>query len=90
MGVGSLPQTAAALIAGGMAPDTPAAAIQWATYPAQRTVDATLATLADQVAAAGLTAPVITVIGRVVALRNEIRWFDPRGPPAAARSAQSS
>jgi uroporphyrinogen III methyltransferase/synthase len=76
MGVGSLPQTAAALIAGGMAPDTPAAAIQWATYPAQRTVDATLATLADQVAAAGLTAPVITVIGRVVALRNEIRWFD--------------
>jgi len=57
MGVGSLPQTAAALIAGGMAPDTPAAAIQWATYPAQRTVDATLATLADQVAAAGPRRP---------------------------------
>ncbi len=76
MGVRSLAQTAKALIRGGMSPTTPAAAIQWATYPAQRTVEATLATLADRVAEAGLTAPVLTVIGRVAALRDEIRWFD--------------
>ena len=76
MGIRSLPATADALIAGGMAPDMPAAAIQWGTYPTQTTLVATLATIADRVAAAGLTAPVITVIGRVVALREEIRWYD--------------
>lgn len=76
MGVRSLARTAKALIAGGMPPVTPAAAIQWATYPIQRTVEATLETLAERVAAAGLTAPVVTVIGRVVSLRDEIRWFD--------------
>lgn len=76
MGVRSLAQTAKALIRGGMPPTTPAAAIRWATYPAQRTVEATLATLAERVAEAGLTAPVLTVIGRVAALRDEIRWFD--------------
>jgi uroporphyrinogen III methyltransferase / synthase len=76
MGVRSLPRTAQALIAGGMSPDTPAAAIQWATYPVQRTVEATLETLAGRVEAAGLTAPVLAIIGRVVSLRDEIRWFD--------------
>jgi len=76
MGARSLAGTADALITGGMAPDTPTAAIQWATYPTQRTVVATLATLAASVSAAGLTAPVIVIIGRVVSLRDEIRWFD--------------
>ena len=55
-----------------MSPDTPAAAVQWGTHPRQRTVTATLATLADAIAREGLGAPVITVIGDVVALRDEI------------------
>jgi uroporphyrinogen III methyltransferase/synthase len=61
-----------------MSPDTPAAAVQWGTYPRQRTVVATLATLADAVERESLGAPVITVIGPVVALRDEIAWFDRR------------
>ena len=56
--------------------DTPAAAVQWGTYPRQRTVVATLTTLHDAVRARGTGAPVITVIGKVVALRDEIGWFD--------------
>ena len=76
MGVGRLGAIADALMAGGMPSETPAAAIQWATYPAQQTVEATVATIADRAAAAGLQAPVITIIGRVVALRQEIRWYD--------------
>jgi uroporphyrinogen III methyltransferase/synthase len=76
MGVKTLPRIARALIAGGMAADTPAAAVQWGTHPRQRTVTATVATLADAIARAGLGAPVITVIGPVVALREEIAWFD--------------
>nr|MBA3708718.1 uroporphyrinogen-III C-methyltransferase [Planctomycetota bacterium] len=76
MGVHRLAENCAALIAAGRAADTPACAIQWGTYPHQRVVTATLATLAREVAAAGLGAPAITVIGEVVRYREKIRWFD--------------
>ena len=76
MGVRSLARIAGALMAAGMRADMPAAAVQWGTHPRQQTVVATLTTLADAVARAGLTAPVITVIGPVVSLRDEIAWFD--------------
>jgi uroporphyrinogen III methyltransferase/synthase len=78
MGVKTLPRTVAALIAGGMSSDTPAAAVEWGTYPRQRTVSATLATLREAIEREGLGAPVITIIGHVVALRDEIAWFDRR------------
>jgi uroporphyrinogen III methyltransferase/synthase len=78
MGVKTLPNIVAALVAGGMSAETPAAAIQWGTYPRQRTVTATISTLSDAIAREGITAPVITVIGPVVSLREEIAWFDRR------------
>ncbi|MEP6618463.1 MAG: uroporphyrinogen-III C-methyltransferase [bacterium] len=78
MGVSNLPRIAAALVAGGMSPDTPAAAVQWGTHARQRTVTATVSTLADVTRREGLTAPVISVIGNVVALREQIPWFDQR------------
>ena len=78
MGVKRLPEIAAALAAGGLPADTPAAAVQWGTYAKQRTVLATLATLAERAEAARLGAPVIVVIGRAVQLREEIAWFDAR------------
>jgi uroporphyrinogen III methyltransferase/synthase len=78
MGVKTLPRIASALMAGGMNGDTPAAAVQWGTHARQRTVQATVATLADAIAREGLTAPVITIIGNVVGLRDEVAWFDKR------------
>ena len=78
MGVKTLPRIVNALVAGGMSPDTPAASVQWGTHARQRTVTATVATLADAVSREGLTAPVITIIGDVVSLRDEIAWFDKR------------
>ncbi|MEP6491445.1 MAG: uroporphyrinogen-III C-methyltransferase [bacterium] len=78
MGVKSLPRIVSALRAGGMSPDTPAAAVQWGTHAHQRTVVGTLTTIAAEIERAGLGAPVITVIGRVASLRNEIAWFDKR------------
>ena len=39
---------------------------------------ATLETLAGKAAEAGITAPVITVIGYAVVLRDEINWFETR------------
>lgn len=78
MGVKTLPEIASALIDGGMPPEIPAAAIQWGTHPKQRTVVATLDSLADGATEAGITAPVITVIGYSVILRDELNWFENR------------
>jgi uroporphyrinogen III methyltransferase/synthase len=44
----------------------------------QRTIVATVSTLAERAAAEQLAAPVIMVIGRAVELREEIAWFDAR------------
>lgn len=78
MGVRALRRIVPALVAGGMPNDMPAAAVQWGTYPRQRTVVATLETLEERVAEAGLEAPVIFVIGTVVELRREIEWLERR------------
>jgi uroporphyrinogen III methyltransferase/synthase len=78
MGVKTLPRISDALVAGGMPPTTPAAAVQWGSYPRQRTVTATVATLSEAIEREGITAPVITVIGPVVSLRETIAWFDRR------------
>ncbi|MGH7619468.1 MAG: uroporphyrinogen-III C-methyltransferase [Gemmatimonadaceae bacterium] len=78
MGVRSLLRITAALLEGGMPAGTPAAAVQWGTYPRQRTVVATVSTLVEAITREELTAPVITVIGDVVSLRPEISWFETR------------
>jgi len=61
-----------------MPAEMPAAAIQWGTLSKQKTVTATLGTIADAAAKNGISAPVITVIGWSVILRDEIRWFENR------------
>jgi uroporphyrinogen III methyltransferase/synthase len=78
MGMQRLAEHCAALIEHGRPAETPAAAIQWGTLPRQRCVSGTLATLPALVAAAGLGAPAITVIGEVVRYRDDISWFDNR------------
>ena len=78
MAVKTLPAITAALMDGGMPAEIPAVAIQWGTMPKQRTVGATLGTIADLVAREGITAPVVTVIGWSAVLRDEINWFENR------------
>ena len=78
MGTRTLPAISAALIEGGMPGEIPAAAIQWATRANQRTVVATLDTLAERAAEEGIGAPAIIVIGYSVILRDEINWFEIR------------
>ena len=60
----------------GMAPDTPVALVQWGTWKKQKTVDGTLSDVVGRAKEAGLTPPVVAIIGPVAALRKEIRWFD--------------
>jgi uroporphyrinogen III methyltransferase / synthase len=78
MGVKQLSSIARALIEGGRPPHTPAAAVRWGTHPHQRTVVATLETLAERLDAEGMTPPVITIIGEVVTLREQIAWYERR------------
>jgi uroporphyrinogen III methyltransferase/synthase len=84
MAIGRLAEIAAALVAGGLDADTPVAVIEQGTLPAQRTVTATLGTVGE--AAADVRPPAITVIGDVVALRDEIAWAESR-PLAGATIA---
>ena len=76
MGHDRLPLLTRSLIRFGRDPRTPAACIQDGTHHSQRVVVSTLEHLAADVAAAGLRAPVATVIGEVVRLRDALRWFD--------------
>ena len=78
MGVKTLNGIAQTLIAAGMPGDIPAAAIQWGTHAKQRTVVATLETIANTAEKQNLTAPVITIIGWSVVLRDELAWFERR------------
>jgi uroporphyrinogen III methyltransferase / synthase len=78
MGVKSLPRITARLVENGMPADTPAAAIRWGTMPAQRTVVGTVGTLAQRVVEAQLKPPALTIIGRVVAMRDVMNWFESR------------
>ncbi|GAA3450701.1 uroporphyrinogen-III C-methyltransferase [Dactylosporangium matsuzakiense] len=66
MGHKNLPAIASVLLEHGRAPDTPVAVVQEGTTPSQRSVRATLATVADAVKDAGLRPPAVIVIGPVV------------------------
>ena len=78
MGVERLREIAGLLIAAGKDPQTPAAMVQWGTTPRQRSVDATLATLADAAEKAGVASPAIIVVGGVVRERATLNWFERR------------
>ncbi|MEU9983638.1 uroporphyrinogen-III C-methyltransferase [Streptomyces sp. NPDC050856] len=66
MGVDKIGAIAQALIAHGKAPATPLALVQEGTTATQRRVDATLATVAERVAAEDVRPPAVIVVGPVV------------------------
>jgi uroporphyrinogen III methyltransferase/synthase len=74
MGLKVLGKIARQLIQKGWKPSTPAATIQWATTPRQRTVRGTLSTIAGL--ASKLAAPAVTIIGDVVDLERRLRWYE--------------
>ncbi len=78
MGTGRLQEIAGRLIAAGRAETTPVAVVEWGTLPRQRTVTGALENIADAAHEAGIGAPAAVVVGDVVALRDNLRWFDTR------------
>ncbi len=78
MGVKNLPTIVENLVANGRPASTPVALVRWGTTPKQETLTGTLADIADKVAEAGFKAPAITIVGEVVRLREQLKWFEDR------------
>jgi uroporphyrinogen III methyltransferase/synthase len=78
MSIENLPQIVSGLREGGRPSDTPVALIRWGTWSCQETLVGTLATIVDQARESGFRPPAVTVVGEVVRLREQIRWFDNR------------
>ena len=78
MGMKNLPIIAESLMAYGMADDTPVAVVERGTWPGQRVLTGTLDTIAADVLERGFANPSVIVVGSVVALRDELAWFNPR------------
>lgn len=78
MGMRNLPLICGQLMTRGADPLTPVALVRWGTAPEQRTVTSTLADADADARAAGLEAPVMTVVGPVVRLREDLAWLGRR------------
>ena len=78
MGVKRLADNAAALIAAGREANEPAAAVEQGTMGGQRTIVATLGTLAEAVKHEEVGAPALIVVGQVVARRRTLAWLEHR------------
>jgi len=81
MGAASLRNNMERLAEAGRDAATPVACVRWGTRQDQEVVGGTLADIAGRVAEAGLTAPMVTVVGAVAALASDLSWFTP-GPLA--------
>ena len=78
MGVSSLADTMARLVAAGRDPKEPCAVVEWGTTTRQRVVVATVETVAEKVRAAGIAPPATTIVGNVVKLRAALDWVGSR------------
>jgi len=78
MGMRGIEAITRAIVEGGRPESTPAAVVQWGARPEQRVVESTLGNVARDARAAGVTNPAVIVIGEIVKLRAELRWYDNR------------
>jgi uroporphyrinogen III methyltransferase/synthase len=76
MGMGNLAHIAEKLMQNGRPPSTPVAVISQGTSPQQRTIIGTLADIGARAQREGFEPPAVIVVGDVVKLREQIRWFD--------------
>jgi uroporphyrinogen III methyltransferase/synthase len=77
-GAQQLPGILSALVANGRSPDEAAALVYDGTLPTQETLVGSLDEIARATRESADRRPAILVVGRVVALREHLRWFDAR------------
>jgi uroporphyrinogen III methyltransferase/synthase len=78
MALRRLPALLRRLLRHGRPPSTPAALIEQGSWPRQRVIEGTLATLAERARSLRARAPALLVVGEVVRLRRRISWFERR------------
>jgi len=76
MGVKNLPLIVEQLTKNGRAKDTPVALINWGCTGRQKTVTGTLADIVQAAEEEHVTPPSLIVVGEVVALRDELTWWE--------------
>jgi uroporphyrinogen III methyltransferase/synthase len=76
MGVTHLAAICRCLIALGKSPDAPAAIVQSGTLPFQRSITATLETIAEAAQSAVVGPPALLIIGPLVELRAQLNWYE--------------
>jgi len=89
MGLHNLGAIMTGLLEGGCEPERPVSLIQWGTRRSQKSLTATVATVAGLAAARGFTAPTTIVVGNVVRLAEQLDWFQPRGEKSQPWSSDS-
>ncbi len=81
MGLLGLPVLCRELVAHGLPDSTPAAIVQQGTTNRQRILIGTLDTLPGLAHDAQLKPPTLIIVGDVVKLHDQLKWFDPAGAP---------
>ena len=89
MAVENAPHIAAALVEGGRPADTPVAVVVEGTMPEERTVLATLGTLADELAAHRVRPPAVIVVGEVVAVAHPAHFGRDAAHPMMVRHGRA-
>ncbi len=77
MGVSNAKRIAERLIANGKPAETPVAVVQTAYWPTERVITATLGTVAEQIARAGIEPPATLIVGDVVRMREKLVLREP-------------
>jgi len=72
MGLTHMEETVAELLAGGLPADTPAALVENASLPQERTVTTTIGGLVETSARENVVSPALIVVGGIVAMRAEL------------------
>lgn len=75
MGLVGLPEIVKGLIENGRAASTPVALVEKGTTPEQRVIISDLENIAQRVAEAEVRAPTLVIVGDVVNLSDNLRWF---------------
>ena len=78
IGAEQLPEFLAKLVAHGRSPDEAAALVYEGTLPTQETIAGTIEDIAKAAKRSPDRRPAVLIVGRVVALRDHLRWFDER------------
>ena len=78
MGIGAAGEICRQMMEHGLPSLTPAAVVRNGTQADQQTLIATLGTLPDRIAEAGIKPPALIVVGSVVRLHEKLSWFEQR------------